>query len=335
MCSRRCATQELGGGATELGDVLRDHADGRLEQVGELEVVEADRRRWTCEPECTKRMERREVIRFCPVKSAVGGSGSANSSRTAASVLAGFATFARSSAGSSAMPSAERHRGSPAAAPARCRARPFGEEPDATMAARRHAVDRPAVPRHCRTARCPHRGMRAGGGRRRARARVALACEVAVILARRDDDQAVDAPRAEREASSRSSSGCSSALAAKVRTPRARATLDRAVNVREEGFATSSKTRPMLEDTRSGGQRPAESSRRYPITRSPRARAGEVASTVRSPLTARETVFRLTSASAATSRIVGVVLGGWARRGTTFTQRCVTLERTTRGRCVS
>ena len=58
------AEQELGGGAAELGRIVRHDGDGRIEQIGEREVVESDDRDLVLQPERAERLDRadREVV---------------------------------------------------------------------------------------------------------------------------------------------------------------------------------------------------------------------------------------------------------------------------------
>ena len=126
----------------------------------------------------------------------------------------------------------------------------------------------------------------------------------------RHDDQAVDAARrAPRRSTRVRAAGSSSELPANVTTERARATSSTPRWMAEKnGLETSSKIRPIVPDSavrRGAAFRPCGcggSRASRPLARTLTASSGATGGL---PLTTRETVLRLTPASAATSFIVG------------------------------
>jgi hypothetical protein len=83
----KAAEEDLRGGAPDGSGILSDDCDPRLQQIGQQDVVEADRRDAPVKPKVSKRAKCPDGTRFCPVNSAVGGSGRPSSSIVAVSAL--------------------------------------------------------------------------------------------------------------------------------------------------------------------------------------------------------------------------------------------------------
>ena len=211
---------------------------GWIQQIGELEVVEADDRDRALKPERAQGVEcggGDEVLSGEEGRRRVGEREQLPHRRVHTRRICEVRALERRVLGD-----AQRRERIAIALQSRLRRVqlcPIGEEPDAAMTALGHAADRSRRGLGI----VGEYGVRVEEGGRavdedEGEARVALAREVAVILPGGDDDQAVDAPRAERERE----------LALEVRAlvrarreredaPGARDVLDRAVHVREEG----------------------------------------------------------------------------------------------------